>query len=401
MAWGSKRRIALAFGAALPACNEPDPAHDDAVRLMAQLCESAERCACAGDLAEGDCVDHRVAVWDERIAEGRRRNLTYDRECFETQVALAGEYGCWGAGNFDQHLCESFCAVFHGNRAEGESCEGFDEVVSNCAQGLLCADDTCVSPCARLTGLTAGEPCMSVEGETIEDCAVGLQCDYNTRTCIALPELGQPCSGSCAFGAFCDWQTSTCAPLRGEGENCMNAECAPELYCQYFWDEATATESYTCLRYALEGESCGDYVYCGSGLGCGPDFRCRGPGDVGESCSAGCRDGLYCEFSIDQCLAAPDEAGLPCPNGTCAAGLWCDTALPPGVCQAKIATGERCSGHSQCESSYCPAAFCLERPALGDDCTAAGVCQYGLVCDGTACIEAAEAGPAACSYQGW
>ncbi len=396
MACASKRWIVVAFGVGLGACNE-DPARRDAERLMARLCESAERCMCADDLADGGCEEHRLRVWDERIEQGRRRNLTYDRECFETQVELAGEYGCWGAGSFDQHLCESFCAVFHGSRREGESCDGFDEVVSNCAQGLLCDEGTCVSPCARLTGLAAGQTCVSEEGETIEDCAVGLQCDYSTRTCIALPEVGQPCSGSCAFGAFCDWQAGVCAPLRGEGESCASAECAPDLYCRYSWDGENETS--ICVRYALEGELCDYDGRCASGLACGADQRCHAPGDEGDSCSTGCRDGLYCDFEVDQCKAPPDTVGEPCPFGTCGAGLWCDATTV--VCQEKLPNGERCSGHAQCESSYCPAAFCLDRPALGGDCSGAGVCQFGLVCDGSKCIPAAEAGPAACSYQGW
>jgi hypothetical protein len=397
MAWLG--RIACAF--VIMGCNEKDPASEDAARLVAELCESAERCSCADDLEEDDCEVSRRREWDRRIEEARRLELTYDAECFETQIETAIEYGCWGASKFEPHLCEGFCAVFHGNRELGESCDGFDEVVSNCAQGLVCSDGRCVSPCESLTGLAAGERCMTPEGEPIETCALGLQCSYETMTCLALPELGQPCQGECSYGSWCDYNTYVCVQLRGEGEDCLNVQCEPELYCQYQFDGTTETA--TCLPYVLEGEACTPDSRCANGLGCAPDGVCRGPGGVGEPCNTiGCEEGLICDFAIDQCLAAPSEVGLPCPFAICGAGLWCDNAMiPEGVCQAKIATGERCSGHPQCESGYCPAAYCLERPAAGEDCSAVGICQYGLVCDGATCIDASASGPAVCSYRGW
>jgi hypothetical protein len=401
---GQRLAISIAAGLVLAACNETDPAREDAARLVAQFCESATRCECASDLAKGSCEDNRTQLWDERIAEGRSRNLTYDLECFEAQVETAIEYGCWGAGKFEPHLCESFCAVFHGNHELGESCDGFDEVVSDCAQGLLCSDGKCVSPCGRLTGLGPGERCVTPEGQYIEECAEGLECSWDTQTCVVLvlPEIGQQCTGECAYGAYCDYNVYTCMPLLGEGANCLQAECGPELYCAYNYDGVNETA--VCRRYAVEGESCaGPDVRCGSGLGCALDQICRAPGNEGEPCNGlGCQDDLFCDSEFDRCIAAPTEAGLPCPFGTCGAGLWCDNSLvPEGVCATVIADGERCSGHSQCESGYCPAAFCLPRPALGEDCTGTGLCQYGLVCDGAACVEAAEAGPAACSYRGW
>jgi hypothetical protein len=242
---------------------------------------------------------------------------------------------------------------------------------------------------------------MTPEGEPIETCALGLQCSYETMTCLALPELGQPCQGECSYGSWCDYNTYVCVQLRGEGEDCLNVQCEPELYCQYQFDGTTETA--TCLPYVLEGEACTPDSRCANGLGCAPDGVCRGPGGVGEPCNTiGCEEGLICDFAIDQCLAAPSEVGLPCPFAICGAGLWCDNAMiPEGVCQPKIATGERCSGHPQCESGYCPAAYCLERPAAGEDCSAVGICQYGLVCDGATCIDASASGPAVCSYRGW
>lgn len=385
--------------ALLGGCKE-DAARDDAKRLVAEFCESAERCECAADLADGDCVGHRTRVWNERIDAGRERELTYDAECFESQVAAAVEQGCWGAGKYTPHLCESFCAVFHGSKALGADCRGFDEVVSDCAQGLVCADGTCVEPCQQLSGIAVGERCMTDEGEMIEDCADGLQCLYETKTCVNLPALGETCSGACAYGAWCDYNSSTCVAFQGEGEDCRQLECNADLYCAYMYDGVSETA--VCQRYAAEGDSCA-LARCGPGLGCGTDQLCRGPGDdAGEPCSAaGCIETLVCDYAIDQCVVPPGDVGAACPLGQCGPGLFCDTMVPEPVCQAKIATGEPCRGHPQCESGYCPAAFCLERPALGEDCTAVGLCQFGLACDGSVCVVAAEAGPAACSYRGW
>jgi hypothetical protein len=190
--------------------------------------------------------------------------------------------------------------------------------------------------------------------------------------------------------------------LLGEGQDCLQGECGADLYCAYEWDGVTETA--VCRSYVAEGESCaGADVRCESGLQCAEDQVCRGLAEEGEPCNdRGCREDLFCDFELNRCVAPPDREGLPCPYGECALGLWCDrSVVADGICAVLIADGDPCSGHAQCESGYCPAAFCLPRPALGEDCSDVGVCQQGLTCNGSVCVEAAEAGPAACSYRGW
>ena len=66
-----------------------------------------------------------------------------------------------------------------------------------------------------------------------------------------------------------------------------------------------------------------------------------------------------------------------------------------------LETGLACTGHSQCDTKYCPRGYCEPRPLLGEDCSQVGICAKGLVCDGLACVETDTRGPAECVYQGW
>ena len=382
---------------------ETDPAQLDAQRLVPELCEVADHCECANDLADGDCLARRTSLWEARVAEGRRRDLTYDLECFEAKVAEAAEYECWAAYTFDAHLCEKFCAVFHGDKELGEACEGYDENVSNCAQGLMCEQGRCVAPCSVLTGLREGQQCMTEDGNEIEPCAEGLNCDWNTLNCVKLPQVGEFCEGDCGYGAYCDWNQGRCLATVGLGGNCNDAECSAGLYCHYEYT-GEFEPSATCQQYALEGESCANDQRCDAGLGCGSLGICQGPGQDGEPCdAAGCASGLWCDWEVNICRAGPEVEGAPCLEGVCSGDLWCDTQTDPMLpaCRARIPNGERCAGHSQCESGFCPNAFCFERPALGEECPA-GICAPGLACDGAGfCVESFAIGPAVCSYRGF
>ncbi len=72
-------------------------------------------------------------------------------------------------------------------------------------------------------------------------CKKGSQCDFTSKTCKALPAIGEACTGSCAAGAYCDTSSgssgATCKATVPEGSacttftmcstgNCTNNKCA-------------------------------------------------------------------------------------------------------------------------------------------------------------------------------
>ncbi|MEM6293491.1 MAG: hypothetical protein AAGA54_19620 [Myxococcota bacterium] len=375
-------------------CQIEDQARTDVERMLPVLCEAEETCRCASQ-TEGDACEERQATWSARIDYGRAKGLVYDAACLQTIEASIVERSCRSADTSDEHLCTEFCGVFHGSVQMGEACESFDEVTSNCAQGLTCLDGTCAGPCTVLGGLAEGATCRTENGEEFDDCASGLSCAWETGQCIKLPEIGDRCAdGRCGDGAFCNWSTETCTARRGEGESCQEAECAVGLRCDWERDE--------CRAPAGVGEPCWE-VGCADGLSCDQNDQCAPKADIGESCErVECVDGSWCDWDIGRCAPFPDGEGQPCARGECAGRLWCDqSAGLDGECRERVPDGAACSGHRQCDSGFCPAGFCAVLPLEGESCTDVNACANGLVCDGSVCIPALNRGSAVCSFAGW
>ncbi len=384
----------LAISSLAGGCQIEDPARTDVDRMLPALCERAEPCRCAAEQDSEECLEVRGERWDARLAYARDEGLIYDSSCIDTIIADVEAIGCGDAIDEDEHLCTSFCAVFHGSRQLGESCESHDASTSDCAQGTTCLEGTCVPPCEALRGLARGEVCRDENGNQFDECAANLRCDWDSRACIRLPDLGEACRETdCAEGAYCDWDRNRCVARSQEGQSCRNSECALGLQCD--WDQDR------CRRPGSIGDSCIN-VTCQEDLGCQQGV-CGPLGALGENCeNRRCGDGLWCDWQLGRCAAFPDGQGQPCPAGECAGRLWCDTSQDPeGECQLRIPDGDPCSGHSQCDSSYCPAGFCVPLPLEGESCADTQSCANGLTCDGAVCIEAVSRGSALCSFEGW
>lgn len=427
MRWRWLGAAAIGLAAALGSCviESGGPTATDLYRLIDAHCHTASACACAWAVPDPEaCTPVLEARWKARISEAQRRDLTYDAACLATIVEQIEARGCLWQDD-GEALCEGFCAPFHGDRPEGESCTGDDALVSDCAQGLVCSQGTCTAPCAALTGRLQGEQCGNELFGTFDDCAGelwcnydgrceeapglgdacpngncsdGLYCDWNTNACVAGAAQGESClERPCAGELFCDWNTNTCIPPRGEGQSCWDHPCADGLYCQYSEFGGTAT----CQSLAAEGEGCSERP-CQDELFCSESSVCVTAPAAGQPCLFGsvCADGLVCDLE-GQC-APPPEEGQPCPAGVCAFGSWCDASTDPaGICAALRANDEECSGHRQCQSSYCPNGFCWPLPLEGDDCQGTDLCGGGLVCNGTTCEPTRTRAPATCSYPGW
>ncbi len=399
----------IAMVAGLSACSAQTedrfgPGQTEVRALVDDHCGSVAACACAGELVEEGCADDLDARWEERRVMAQNSGLTYDAECFAALTTQIQDYDCYWPGGTSP-LCESFCAVFHGDKAVGESCGAYDNQASDCAQGLVCSEGACAEPCAVLVGRGHNERCAQPEfGQVFDDCAEGLFCSWDTGICLTLAQQGESCrTKACAPGLDCSWQTDTCEIAATEGESCNNRPCAQGHYCEWVEDGGIEGQQ-VCRAYAQSGESCQGRP-CDDELWCGDGDRCIAAPGEGQPClfSSICEEGLVCtDFDAGTCVAPP-EAGAPCVQNECATGSWCETTPddPVGVCAVAQPTGEMCSGHRQCQSNYCPNGFCWEAPLAGESCAGANVCAPGLVCNGEICEGTTTRAPAVCSYPGW
>ena len=379
----------------------PSGVEETVAALAETQCMFVEACACGNALADpamnGDDCELSIATrWQTRLDEGAARELTLDADCLTTTLARMNEQSCrWPASNIG-HVCESFCAVYYGDRALGSTCTASDALVSDCASGLTCSGGTCVEPCGVLTGLRLGETCRSAETNVeFDDCAPGLRCDWDARTCLSAAQIGDSCDNGCSVGLWCDWESNRCREPADEGSSCGEIPCRDGLSCDWQAD--------VCRPLAQSGESC-DSLQCAAGLSCDSSQTCGSLPIAGESCPQGlCSDEAVCDWTVGSCVGRP-LVGSRCVVGECAEQLWCDSSdpqEPDGPCTERLARAEACSGHQQCETGYCPAGYCLDKPLLGEGCAGAMVCGQGLVCDGVSCIETRTRGPAACVYNGW
>ncbi len=392
--------------AGLSACDEtpqyPGPTSGELESMIALHCESVDTCGCGAEIQSEGCERDLKTRWSARSNNGQRLQLTYDAECFASLQSKIEEYQCYWPGG-STPLCQDFCAVYHGDKPLGAACDATDEHVSDCAQGLLCDQAVCTDPCAALTGRQLGERCGDNEGETYDDCAVGMTCDWEIGRCIALPGLGDFCDNTgCGAGLTCHWSSGVCVLTAAEGEDCEDVECGDGLYCD--WREGPNERGeQICTPYAAQGQACGN-TQCGPDLFCFETEICNPAPGPGQQCLWGsqCDDQSTCDFDSNRCVVLP-EAGSACASGRCAMGSWCQTSPedPDGTCSLPVTNGEMCSGHTQCQSGYCPNGFCFARPGDGDDCTQVGVCAPRLVCNGATCEPTYTRAPAACTYRGW
>lgn len=375
-----------------------------AEQLIEAHCTSSQECDCSVTIAQAGCEPTLEADWRARLQAGADRSLTYDEECFDTIEAGIDDASCAWPPDDDRHPCHDHCQVFHGDRELGESCKRFDDLVSNCAQGLLCDGDRCVSPCERLTGLAIGEICRDpITFEDLDRCADGLTCIGETGRCAQAPAAGEAClGGQCDTDSYCDYYTGpgeVCRARVAAGSNCENAECQAGLFCSY--NETPTGFSATCRARGQEGEPCFE-ADCADGLQCNWEIGiCVTLAEVGEACTQiGCAEGGVCNYEIGVCVEPP-VAGQTCIEGQCARGAWCDTTPDVPTCTPDLALAVACTGHSQCESGYCPAGFCDVRPRIGESCAGSLVCEIGASCDGQVCRASTTHGPAVCVYEGW
>ncbi len=163
---------------------------------------------------------------------------------------------------------------------------------------------------------SAGGTCRSLGGIGSDcnraPCNPTLACSMFTRTCQALPGVGQSCvefSGRCAPSLFCRPGTLLCESAGAAGETCQNRPCAAGLVC----DPAAST----CVPGLASGQPCTAGSQCVSGL-------CGSPTGMSPTCQAGATPMVQCS---GRTAADVPPASFPPPVPTTPP----PPLLPPGI----------------------------------------------------------------------
>jgi hypothetical protein len=119
----------------------------------------------------------------------------------------------------------SRCGVCTDRIPAGQPCSSGDA----CAYGTSCVSGTGDTPTCTAKPLKndVGGSC-SAPGTACKD---GLRCDLGSGTCVALGAAGAACGthDDCESQLRC--VGGTCAPAKGAGQACSSGECAPGLGC--------------------------------------------------------------------------------------------------------------------------------------------------------------------------
>ena len=217
--------------------------------------------------------------------------------------------------------CSGF---FRGTLAAGEGCYVDEECLSQrCSgdSGGTCSMGNCVGDTPPQTGpAQIGQNCSSFSG-----CVTGSYCDELTNVCTALKGSGAMCmfDSECAYGLGCKGSSGsrTCAALPTIGQACAtDGICRDEgTYCDFTAD--------MCKQLGLPNAQCTSTSQCSPYYPCNqttnPGMCKQGPG-IGQMCgSSNCFDaGSYCDFNTSMCVAVkadgqPCDSSQQCACGTC------------------------------------------------------------------------------------
>lgn len=307
--------------------------------------EKTLSCSAPG-LANEDCSGGRLCAAGLRCvaepggaAQRCRPPGEADAPCATDDDCVAG-HGCLGASDAEPGVCAVMAA-------DKGPCTD-----AACPSGQACVEGTCrarVGPgegCATSVECLDGSTCAGAlqgrcevrgkEGDVCThhlSCAASLACDPQSLRCVAAGADGQPCvAGSCIEGWGCDATDDRCRPLPGDGAACLASAtpCGPGLRC----------EAGTCAAAKNKGDACEHPVECAAGLACDQvGKQCVAHLAAGETCGEGipCAAGLACTadaFGALRCVTSP-TIGQACTFG-CADGLYCQTAFAKGVCQRTL-----------------------------------------------------------------
>lgn len=177
------------------------------------------------------------------LVDSRELGLTYDGACASRLLELNAEHvgttevACSTTPSIEPWLaCDDECQIFYGDGNEGDVCSRLGRRMSTCASDLVCGiDDVCHGPCDKPLEIPVGGPCGYFhDGVLDEQCAAGLVCAADTRTCEVPLSPGERCGDErppCPTDHHCVLPTSTCEPRIAQGGACERHYDCVTLVC--------------------------------------------------------------------------------------------------------------------------------------------------------------------------
>lgn len=177
----------------------------------------------------------------------------------------------------------------------------------------------------------------------------------------AYAEAAQSCAGGSPLGSARYWV----------GDQALGTECVRPEYCAAEPGassmECTGSPLHcTAIYYSQLGEAC--TTTCRS-----PSWSCVTPTSVDVQRHCVISEGVYCDFTTDQCAATLAE-GESCWTGECDTTTYCDHGTR--LCTPRLPTGGDCSSNSNiCAlDAWCNAGSCTPRKPDGEPCESSGEC---------------------------
>ncbi len=226
--------IGLAWGLLPIGCGgsdeDADSAADFSARYAGAWCSLQARCCQqAGGMPEGGCEAGAESLIAMVAEEAQATGATWDGAAAERCLDAVRNADCALPERILQlELADACDDVWQGVVPPGGACRSEvscakPEVSDGASAAVSCVNSTCVQAVRQ----PIGAPC-SADGTLVCDSLVAT---CQAGSCVALPELGQACSGECRAGAECS--NGVCVSLLADGEACSyNLQCRSEL-CYY------------------------------------------------------------------------------------------------------------------------------------------------------------------------
>jgi hypothetical protein len=285
MSMGRVFRVLLGAGVALAGCSSPSDggagpsgpiSADTAPTQFAQtLCTNMAACCQAHNLAHDDatCESSIEGQFRAAILARQSSKVLYDPDaagrCLDAYVSAFAS--CGDPGTTLHDACNAIwvgTVDLGGACTQSEECKDTPEVNAYCNQGV-CTEDLLGQKPARATAGEAcngtctengsGYSCISFDtSASVPSCYTndGFSCDGNTKTCVPLPKLGEPCTfgTGCASGAFCEG--GTCVAQRSSGPCTDDSNCTNDSYCSTANPSSGVTPQGSCTAKKPDGATC-------------------------------------------------------------------------------------------------------------------------------------------------
>ena len=312
------------------------PIDQAAAAFKRAFCDYAVRCGQFPDATTciGASLGFNLRVDPSEIAAIGAGKVIYDgnkaAQCYDAYGARSCDRTSQDARAFPAVCNEAIRGTVAGNAA----CAVASECVSgNCnvpTCTMACCMGTCVGDTPPVRDVAIGQSCA---GNVAASCATGAYCDGATVLCAALKPGGATCTSSneCGYELSCVGTTTrTCTALPQLGQACPDGQCRDDgTYCN---------ATMVCAKVGLPSDPCATGRDCSTYYTCDATSHCaRGPA-IGGACSATARcfdDGTLCDATAMTCAALHVDGGACTSNSQCL-NNFCDattsTCMTKAVC---------------------------------------------------------------------